>query len=176
MCGLPLVIVSAEELKDINGLLNVIERERITRIVFPPPVLKQILNLGPKHVSKLRTIREVGLAGAVLTPDIIALLTDAMPLAKLHNCYSSSEIGTLATVWNVTAAAIRRRETLIGRPVANTRIYLLDQAMNPVPVGVAGEIYVGAPHLARGYLNRPDLNETAFFHLNGKRSYRTGPT
>ena len=82
MCGLPLVIVSAEELKDIHGLLNIIERERITRIVLLPPVLKQILNLGPKHVSKLRTIREVGLAGAVLTPDIIALLTDAMPLAK----------------------------------------------------------------------------------------------
>jgi aspartate racemase len=179
MCGLPLVIVSAEELKDINGLLNVIERERITRIVFPPPVLKQILNLGPKHVSKLRTIREVGLAGAVLTPDIIALLTDAMPLAKLHNCYSSSEIGTLATVWNVTAAAIRRRETLIGRPVANTRIYLLDQAMNPVPVGVAGEIYVGAPHLARGYLNRPDLNAERFLPdpfsaTPGARLYRSG--
>ncbi len=179
MCGLPLVIVSAEELKDINGLLNVIERERITRIVFPPPVLKQILNLGPKHVSKLRTIREVGLAGAVLTPDIIALLTDAMPLAKLHNCYSSSEIGTLATVWNVTAAAIRRRETLIGRPVANTRIYLLDQAMNPVPVGVAGEIYVGAPHLARGYLNRPDLTAERFLSdpfsvTPGARLYRSG--
>jgi amino acid adenylation domain-containing protein len=179
MCGLPLVIVSVEELKDIHGLLNIIERERISRIVLLPPVLKQILNLGPKHVSKLRTIRAVGLAGAVLTPDIIALLTDAMPLAKIHNCYSSSEIGTLATVWNVTAAAIRRRETLIGRPVANTRMYILDPAMNPVPVGVAGEIYMGAPHLARGYLNRPELTAERFLPdpfsaVPGARLYRSG--
>lgn len=179
LCGLPLVIVSDEELKDINGLLNVIERERITRIVLPPPVLKQILNLGPKTVSKLRTIREVGLAGAVLTHDIITLLTAAMPLAKLHNCYSSSEIGTLATVWNVTAESIRHRETYIGRPVANTRIYILDRTMHPVPVGVAGEIYVGAAHLARGYLNRPDLTAERFLSdpfsaTAGARVYRTG--
>lgn len=179
MCGLPLVIVSDDELKDINGLINVIERERITRIVLVPPVFRQILALGPKTVTKLRTIRAVGLAGAALTPDIITRFTEAMPQAKLHNCYSSSEIGTLATVWNVTPESVRRRETLIGRPVANTRMYILDKAMNPAPVGVAGEIYVGAAHLARGYLNRPELTAERFLpdpfsKTPGSRLYRSG--
>lgn len=179
MCGIPLVIVPGDDLKDINGLVDLIERERITRIVLVPPVFKQILDLGPKTVSKLRSIREVGLAGAVLTPDIIRRFTEAMPLAKLHNCYSSSEIGTLATVWNVTPESVVNRETLIGRPVANTCIYVLDHAMNPVPVGVAGEIYVSAPHLARGYLNRPDLTAERFSNdpfcaVPGARLYRTG--
>ena len=179
MCGVPLVIVSNDELKDINGLVNLLERERITRIVLVPPVFKQILDLGPHTVSKLRNIRAIGLAGAALTPDIITRFTEAMPRAKLHNCYSSSEIGTLATVWNVTPEAIRRRQTLIGRPVANTRIYLLDKAMNPVPVGVAGEIYVGAAHLAREYLNRPDWTAERFLPdpfqaTAGARVYRSG--
>ena len=179
LCGIPLVIISDEDLRDINGLVNVLERERITRIVLVPPVFKRILDLGPKTVSKLRSIREVGLAGAVLTPDIIRRFTEAMPLAKLHNCYSSSEIGTLATMWNVTQESVLRRETLIGRPVANTRMYVLDRAMSPVPVGVAGEIYVGAPHLARGYLNRPDLTAERFLPdpftaTPGARLYRTG--
>jgi amino acid adenylation domain-containing protein len=179
LSGIPLVIVSDEDLRDINGLVNVLEREKITRIVLVPPVFKRILDLGPKTVSKLRSIREVGLAGAALTPDIIKRFTEAMPLAKLHNCYSSSEIGTLATMWNVTPESVLRRETFIGRPVANTRMYVLDRAMNPVPVGVAGEIYVGAPHLARGYLHHPDLTAQRFLPdpfsaTPGARLYRTG--
>ena len=179
LCGLPLVIVSEEDLRDVNGLVNVLERERVTRIVLIPAVLNQMLELGPKTVSKLRHIREVGLGGAVLTPDLIHRFTDAMPGAKLHNSYGSSEIGTLATLWDVTPEAVVRRETRIGRPVANTRIYVLDKDMNPVPVGVAGEIYVGATHLARGYLNRPDLTAERFlpdpFHrAPGSRLYRTG--
>lgn len=179
LCGLPLVIISDEDLRDINGLVNVLERERITRIVLVPAVFKQILDLGPKIVSKLRHIREVGLGGALLTPDLIRRFTEAMPGAKLHNSYGSSEIGTLATLWDVTPEAVVRRETRIGRPAANTRIYVLDKDMNPVPVGVAGEIYVGAAHLARGYLNRPDLTAERFlpdpFHrAPGSRLYRTG--
>lgn len=179
LCGLPLVIVSEDDLRDINGLVNVLEKERVTRIVLIPTVFKQILDLGPEKVSKLRHIREIGLAGATLTPDLIHRFSVAMPGSRLHNCYSSSEIGTPATLWPVTPEAVVRREALIGRPAANTRIYILDKDMNPVPVGVAGEIYVGAAHLARGYLNRPDLTAERFLRdpfqpEAGARLYRTG--
>ncbi len=179
MCGIPLVIISDQDLKDINALVNIVERERVTRIVLATPVFRQILDMGPRTMSKLRSIRTVGLAGAALTPDIISRFKQAMPQAKLHNGYSSSEIGTLATRWEVSEESIRRRETLIGRPLANTRIYILDKAMNPVPVGVAGEIYVGAAHLARGYLNSPDLTAERFLpdpfsNAPGARIYRSG--
>jgi amino acid adenylation domain-containing protein len=179
MSGVPLVIVPKDDLKDINGLMDILERERVTRIVLATPVFKQMLDLGPKTLSKLRTIRSVGLAGAALTPDIVTRFSELMPQAKLHNGYSSSEIGTLATLWNVPEESIRRRETLIGRPLPNTRIYILDGAMNPVPIGLPGEIFVGAPHLARGYLNSPDLTAERFlpdpFNATpGARMYRSG--
>jgi len=86
-----------------------------------------------------------------------------MPQARLHNCYSASEIGTLATVWNVTPEAVASGEVVIGSPVADTRIYIVD-----------GEIYVGAPHLARGYLNQPEETARRFVMHNGERVFRTG--
>jgi acyl carrier protein len=96
-----------------------------------------------------------------------------MPQAKLQNRYASTEIGTVAAIWDGGG------EITIGRPVANTRMYILDRYMNPVPAGVAGELYVGAAHLAREYLNRPDLTAERFLPdpfsaRRGERIYRTG--
>jgi acyl carrier protein len=86
----------------------------------------------------------------------------------------------VAAIWDVTDESLAGGgEISIGRPVANTRIYILDRYMKPVPVGVVGEICVGAAHLARGYLNRPDLTKERFLpdpfsRESGSRIYLTG--
>jgi acyl carrier protein len=98
-----------------------------------------------------------------------------MPQAKLYNRYASTEIGTAAAVGEVTAESLAGGEIPIGRPVANTRIYILDPSMNPVPIGVIGEIWVGAAHLARGYLNRPDLTQERFLPDPFSREHSSKP-
>jgi uncharacterized protein YbdZ (MbtH family)/acyl carrier protein len=138
-----------------------------------------MLSLGPRTVSKLGKIRTVRVAGSELTPDILKSFRELMPQAKIQNGYSSTEIGTVAALWEAQEESTVPVEISIGRPVANTHIYVLDRHRNRVPVGTAGDIYVGARHLARGYLNRPDLTADRFvpdpFSIEpGSRMYFTG--
>ncbi len=180
MSGVPVVVLSDEQIRDSNQMMSVLEKEGVTRIVLVPSVLKQILDPNFAASTRLSKITTIGVAGAKLTPSHFRCLTEAMPQAKLQNRYASTEIGTVAATYDVTDESLAGgQEIPIGRPVANTRIYILDRHMHPVPVGVAGEICVGATHLARGYLNQPALTEQRFipdpFSPDpGRRLYRTG--
>jgi amino acid adenylation domain-containing protein len=115
------------------------------------------------------------LGGDRLTAELVERSFAVYPNIDLWNIYGPTE----ATA-NASAARIRRGdEVTIGRPVYNTAIYLLDPYLNPVPVGVAGEIHIGGDCLARGYLNRPELTAEKFIpnplaHEAGARLYRTG--
>jgi amino acid adenylation domain-containing protein len=183
MSGVPVVVLSDEQIRDANQMITVLEKEGVTRLVLVPAVLQQILDPDFGASSRLRKITTIGVAGSRLTPSHFQRLTQAMPQAKLQNRYASTEIGTVAAVWDVTDESLAGGgEIPIGLPVANTRIYILDRCLNPVPVGVVGEICVSAAHLARGYLNRPDLTKQRFlpdpFDPVGtelrRRLYRTG--
>ena len=96
---------------------------------------------------------------------------------KLYNLYGPTEGTTYSTF-----APIARDDTAaptIGRPICNTQVYVLDRYLNPAPVGVAGELYVGGDGVARGYLNRPELTAEKFLPdpfstVPGARMYRTG--
>lgn len=179
MSGVPVVVLSDQQIRDNNQMMAVLEQEGVTRLVLVPSVLKQILDPAFGASTRLRKITTIGVAGARLTRSHFQRLSQAMPQAKLYNRYASTEIGTAAAVGEVTAEALDGGEIPIGRPVANTRIYILDPSMNPVPIGVVGEICVGAAHLARGYLNQPDLTRERFLPDRfstepGSRLYRTG--
>src|SRR6185295_15864019 len=126
MKGVPLVIATDEQIRDVNQLMTVLEKEGVTRIALVPSLLKQVLDPEFAAASRLRKITTIGVAGANLTPSVLQRLSEAMPQAKLHNVYSSTEIGTLATQWDVTDEALSKGEIAVGRPVANTRIYILD--------------------------------------------------
>jgi len=178
--GVPVVVLSDEQIRDSNQMMTVLEKEGVTRLVVVPSVLKQILDPEFGAASRLRKVTTIGVAGAKLTRSHLQRLAEAMPQAKLYNRYAGTEIGTVAAVWAVTGESLAGgHEIPIGRPVANTRIYILDRYMNPVPAGVTGELYVGAAHLARGYLNQPDLTEERFVPdpfsgESGRRFFRTG--
>ena len=98
--------------------------------------------------------------------------------AALHNLYGPTEASIDVTAWECRRDS-NCKVVPIGRPIANTQIYILDQYLAPVPIGVVGEIYIGGEGLARGYLNQPELTAEKFIYhsFNGepaRRLYKTG--
>jgi nonribosomal peptide synthetase DhbF len=96
--------------------------------------------------------------------------------AELHNLYGPAEASTDVTSWDCSELS---DVVMIGKPIANTQIHVLDSGLQPVPVGVAGELYIGGAGLARGYLNQPGLTAERFVpsplaSCAGERLYRTG--
>ncbi len=84
--------------------------------------------------------------------------------ASVWNLYGPTEATIWSTIYNVSRPVNPSKETLesIGHPIANTQIYILDRNLQPVPIGVRGEIYIGGAGLARGYLRRPNLTAAKF--------------
>jgi acyl-CoA synthetase (AMP-forming)/AMP-acid ligase II len=125
-------------------------------LAIPTPSLRQLLSLGTRVTSRLHRLRMVMAGGAFLSPDLIRAFRELLPQARLLKAYGSSELGGLATKGPATEG------NSVGKAVANTKIYILDEDLNPVPPGVPGEIYVSANHLARGYLNQPEMTADKF--------------
>ncbi|MGV8003155.1 amino acid adenylation domain-containing protein [Photorhabdus temperata subsp. temperata] len=117
--------------------------------------------------------------GDVLDPHVIAQVLRKSPPQQLLNAYGPSEGTTFTTTYHIDALTSGTTSIPIGRPIANTRIYLLDTDGQPVPLGMTGEIYVGGDGVACGYLNRPELTAERFLtdpfsDKPNARMYRTG--
>ncbi|NPC46572.1 non-ribosomal peptide synthase/polyketide synthase, partial [Corallococcus exiguus] len=142
----------------------------VTLVNTVPSAMAQLLRLGAVPPS----VRVINLAGEAL-PETLAKQVYAVPtVQKLFNLYGPSEDTTYST-----ASLVGRDEVpLIGRPLPATRAYVLDASLQPVPVGVAGELYLAGEGQARGYLLRPELTAERFvpepFGPPGGRMYRTG--
>jgi natural product biosynthesis luciferase-like monooxygenase protein len=122
------------------------------------PSLMRMLRLAPEVLDGLQSLRALLLGGEALPPRLAQELQAALP-ARLFNMYGPTE----TTIWSATHAVDKVGSTVpIGRPLANTQVYILDGHLEPVPPGVAGELYIGGEGLARGYLNRPDLTAERF--------------
>ncbi len=135
-----------------------------------PSAMAELVRLGCLPAS----VRVVNLAGEPLSQTLVEQLYEQSGIERVYDLYGPTEDTTYSTY------ALRRvKETAtIGRPIANTQVYLLDSWLEPVPVGVAGELYLGGAGLARGYLRRPELTAERFipnpYGPRGTRLYRTG--
>ncbi len=173
ICGARLVIPRPDGLRDIGYLTELLRREGITSMHFVPSLLGLFLSLP--GVNQWRTLRRVPIGGEPL-PGEIADKFHATFDALLYNFYGPTETIVNATSYPVEGAQ-GTRVVPIGRPKINTHIHLLDDALQPVPVGVIGEIYIGGTHLARGYHRRPGLTAERFIadpFTPGGRLYRSG--
>ncbi len=158
--GRPLVLAPDAEVRDAERLVSFIEREHITRLVTVPSLAQAILRVS-RAVQRLRSLRSWTLSGEELQARLLEELEKQLPTCIFVNLYGSSEVAADATYY-VSKAPSTNRLVPIGRPIANTQIYILDGYLQPVPIGVPGEIFIGGVCLARGYLNRPALTADRF--------------
>lgn len=157
--GLPTVIIPDRAVKDINQFLQTLSKQNVTRLVLVPSLLRALLDSFPDLDSRLPQLKYWICSGETLPMELCQQFREQMPQRVLINLYGSSEVAADVTWYDATHCV---EKVPIGRPIANTQIYLLDRNLQPVPIGIPGEIYVGGDGLAKGYLNRPDLTSEKF--------------
>ncbi len=180
VCGGTLVIAAPDGHRDPGYLLGVLARCAVTTLHVVPSMLDTLLTEADGTLP--RTLRRVLAIGEAL-PAATAQRFLAGNQAALHNLYGPTEAAVSITDHRVTAAD--RTTVPIGAPEWNSRVYVLDTRLRPVPVGVSGELYLAGDQLARGYFARPDLTAERFVpdpfagagesgRSHGARMYRTG--
>lgn len=174
--GRPLIVAPASATKDAQQLASLIQSRAITRLISVPSLAQSLLELdgGPQL---LRSLRSWTLSGEELKADLLRRLQSELEGCTFTNLYGSSEVAADVTYY--VSHRFSGDRVPIGRPIQNTRIYILDSYRQPVPIGVVGEIYVAGAALARGYLNRPGLTAERFVHDpfaadTQARMYKTG--
>src|SRR5262249_55765323 len=174
--GRLLIVASESEARNPRELLSLISRERITRLVTVPSLAWSMVESAGAG-EELKSLRSWTLSGEALPGDLLRRLRQSLPECRLINLYGSSELAGDATCYT-DAEGMERLTAPIGRPIANTQSYVLDQSLEPVPVGVVGELYIGGEGLARGYLGEGGLTAERFlanpYGVKGSRLYRTG--
>ncbi len=175
MAGATLIVVAGEGHRDPAHLLDLIVAHRVTVAHFVPPMLAAFLDRP--EVGRAASLRLLFASGQALPPDLAARCLAALPGVRLDNQYGPTECSINVTWWRCLANE-KQLEVPIGRPIPGVFAYVLDSELQPVPVGVHGELYIGGVALARGYLSRADLTADRFvpdpFGRDGSRLYRTG--
>lgn len=173
--GGKLVVPEEADHHDPAYLLKICERNNVSHLLCLPGLYRLLLEQANARLASLKTAI---VAGEKCPLDVVRRHHTSLVEVPLFNEYGPTE----ATVWSSVYECRRdvNRDNLpIGRPIANTRIYLLDSRLQPVPPGVAGELYIGGGGVARGYLNHPELTAERFIPdpfsgERGGRLYRTG--
>jgi amino acid adenylation domain-containing protein len=167
--------------RDPALLVQEISREGITVLQIVPSLLREILRLVPDEPSfhALGRLRALISTGESLAPDLCRDWFRHFPAVPIINAYGATETSDDVATHRLTAPPASTATVPIGRAIPNTRLYVLDSHLQPVPVGVAGELYVGGIGVGRGYLNDPEQTlhrflRDPFSKRPGTRLYRTG--
>jgi amino acid adenylation domain-containing protein len=159
--GIPNVIVPEDVVIDPGLLLGLLARERVTRIVLVPTLLRVLLDHAPDLGTRVPRLKLWTASGEYLSADLAERFRAAVPEARLLNLYGSSEVAGDVTYYEVGELA-GVDAIPIGKPISNIQLYILDEFLEPVPIGVPGTLHVGGDCLAQGYWRRPDLTSERF--------------
>jgi len=176
VCGARMAIAKPGGHRDPKYIADMIERFGVTTLHFVPPMLREFLTSNENRTFS--TITKVFCSGDALTPEVASQFYNAFDSSvQLHNLYGPTEASIDVTAWEC-APRDQTEAIPIGMPIDNICTYILDESLNPVPIGIAGELYLAGVGLARGYLNKPALTAASFlpnpFKAGGSRLYRTG--
>lgn len=173
--GERLVMAPPQRYQGGPELVQLIRKHRITTLQLVPSLLALLLDAP--GIETCQSLRRVFCGGEALSAELVRLFYERLS-ADLFNFYGPTEVSIDSVVWDCKKLE-RFQTVMIGRPVANIQAYILDSGLNPVPIGVPGELYLGGEGLGRGYLNRAALTAERFIpdpfaKTGGRRLYKTG--
>ncbi|MFC9435892.1 non-ribosomal peptide synthase/polyketide synthase, partial [Nocardia sp. NPDC057030] len=177
LCGGATLVLADAPRSDLDEVTALIAGRSVTKMFATPPLLSALAEHAESLPGNpLRTLRRIIVGGAELTAAVVDRWNARHPGAQVMNGYGPTETTACVTAYDAEAAI--GGTVPIGRPMGNVRVYVLDSWLVPVPVGVAGELYVAGAQLGRGYLGRAALTAARFvadpFDAAGGRLYRTG--
>ncbi|QJI45129.1 non-ribosomal peptide synthase/polyketide synthase [Pseudomonas sp. ADAK2] len=173
MTGARLVVAAPGDHRDPAKLIALINQQQVSTLHFVPSMLQAFLQ--DANVGSCTSLTRIVCSGEALPVDAQTQVFGKLPGAGLYNLYGPTEAAIDVTHW--TCRDEGRDGVPIGQPIANLTTYILDSGLNPLPIGVAGELYLGGVGLARGYHRRAGLSAERFVASpfgDGQRLYRTG--
>ena len=170
------LLPQTQEIAALSAVL--ISESDFSLVKLTPAHLQLLAQLLPPQIIDQPT-KALVIGGEALLGKNLAFWHNYAPNTRLFNEYGPTETVVGCCVYEVTHTTSLSESILIGRPIANTQLYILDQFAQPVPIGVPGELYIGGDGLARGYLNRPELTQEKFIpnpfsDHPSQRLYKTG--
>ncbi|KAG0222517.1 hypothetical protein BGW42_006481 [Actinomortierella wolfii] len=176
LCGARIAIIDHDTLLDAHRLSAAIGHYRVTSLDIPTALFNQYAYTIGSTLSKLKYLISGGEQGSI---EAFSAVAHHGGPVRIFNMYGPTETTVNATAFEITRSINNLERLPIGRPIGNTRVYVLDEHLVPVPIGVVGELYIGGPGVANGYLNRPDLTAKSFVpdpfsSEPGARMYKTG--
>ncbi|NJM72607.1 MAG: amino acid adenylation domain-containing protein [Scytonema sp. RU_4_4] len=175
--GIPTVIISNPTILDPQLFIETLAHHKVTRIILVPSLLRLLLDNYSHLTKKLSQLKLWITSGEALSVKLVQTFRDLMSEAKLINLYGSSEVSANASHYDTSLLPDQANNVPIGHPIDNTQVYVLNRDLQPTPVGVVGELYVGGDGLARGYLHRPELTQERFINnpfIPKTKLYKTG--
>ncbi len=172
--GGELVIPSENAYRDPTELAALIEHHRVSHVVWVPSLYHAVL--GDALSAQLESLRVIITAGESLPLELVRRHYQLLPHAALYNEYGPTEATVWCSVYQTTREEAGARVP-IGKPIDHMQLYVLDASLQPMPIGVPGELYIAGECLARGYVNQPQLTQERFLanpYVAGTRLYRTG--
>jgi amino acid adenylation domain-containing protein len=169
ICGAQLILADSDTSKDGRLLLDLVEDENISFMQATPYTWRMMLEAGWENCMPIKIL----CGGEALPRDMVNKLT--LRSGALWNMYGPTE----TTIWSTLKLIKNDEDISIGKPIANTQVYILDEKLNNLADGSVGEIYIGGDGVAKGYLNRPELTaerfmDDPFSNIPGNKIYRTG--
>jgi aspartate racemase len=179
MAGATLVIRATKTLMGASEFLRWIKAQRVSVLDLPTAYWHELVReLAESKQSLPESLRLVIVGGEKASVAAYkSWLKSGGDRVRWINTYGPTEASVIATSYEPDASKPTPDNLPIGRPIANTEIYILDESLQPVPVGEPGELHIGGPGLARGYLNRPEMTQAKFItnpFRQGERLYKTG--
>jgi surfactin family lipopeptide synthetase A len=177
--GIPTLILSREDLLDPNELWSKLAAERVSYLLASPALLQGVIDQAELHPSGWTTLRLATTSAETISVAMVMEWNKLFPQAPLLNLYGSTECSSNVTIYNTGEISTDAARVLVGKPLANTRVHILGDQLELVPMGGKGEMCVSGECLARGYLNLPELTAERFIpdpfsEQPGSRLYRTG--
>lgn len=169
--GMTVVIATEDQQKDPVAIGELLTKNKVDMLQATPSRMKLLFSAADRQVY-LKGLREIMIGGEPFPGDLLSELQQ-LTTAKIYNLYGPTE----TTVWSTVKELTHENKITIGKPIANTRIYIVDPAYNLQPIGVVGELCIAGEGLARGYYNRKELTEEKFVadpFMPGEKMYRTG--